>query len=85
MVCVPKEEGSLGVIDLKKHNDALLLKNLDKFFKKKDIPWVGLVWEKHYPNGKLPIHIKKGLSGGEMFLNLLIASSLFLIVKCKME
>jgi hypothetical protein len=28
----------VGVIDLKKHNEALLLKNLDKFFNKKDIP-----------------------------------------------
>ena len=33
-----KKKGGLGVIDLKKHNEALLLKNLDKFFNKKDIP-----------------------------------------------
>lgn len=25
-----------------------------------DIPWVQLVWEKHYRNGKLPNHVKKG-------------------------
>ena len=60
MVCVPKEEGGLGVIDLKKHNEALLVKNLDKFFNKKDLPWVSLVWEKHYNNGKLPSATKKG-------------------------
>lgn len=60
MVCVPKEQGGLGVINLEKHNEALLLKNLDKFFNKKDIPWVSLVWEKHYSNGKLPSHLKKG-------------------------
>jgi hypothetical protein len=48
------------VIDLKKHNDALFLKNLDNFFNKKDIPWVCLVWEKHYSNGKLPSNIKNG-------------------------
>jgi hypothetical protein len=41
MVCIPKE-GGLGVIDLKKHNEALL-KNLDKFFNHKDIPWVSLI------------------------------------------
>jgi hypothetical protein len=58
MVCIPKE-GGLGVIDLKKHNEALL-KNLDKFFNHKDIPWVSLIWEKHYTNGKLPSHTKKG-------------------------
>jgi hypothetical protein len=39
---------------------ALLLKNLDKFFNNKEIPWVSLVWEKHYSNGKLPNHIKEG-------------------------
>jgi len=38
MVCIPKEEGGLGVIDLQKQNEALLLKNLDKFFNQKDIP-----------------------------------------------
>lgn len=54
MVCTPKEEGGLGVINLEKQNEALVLKNLDKFFNKKDIPWVSLVWEKHYSNGKLP-------------------------------
>lgn len=37
MVCVPKQEGGLGVINLKKHNEALLLKNLKKFYNKKDI------------------------------------------------
>lgn len=25
-----------------------------------DIPWVHLVWETHYSNGKLPSHVKKG-------------------------
>jgi hypothetical protein len=65
MVCVPKEEGGLGVIDLKRHNEALLLKNLDKFFNHKDILWVFLVYEKHYSNGKLPKHIKKAPFGGE--------------------
>ena len=60
MVCLPKEEGGLGVINLKTHIEALLLKNLHKFYNKLDIPWVNLVWEKHYRNGKLPSHIKKG-------------------------
>jgi hypothetical protein len=52
MVCLPKFEG-VG-------NDALLLKDLNKFFNKADIPWLQLVWGKYYINGKLPIHIKKG-------------------------
>lgn len=49
----PKEKGGLGVINLKLQNDALLLKNLDKFYNKKDIPWVQLIWWKHYQN-KVP-------------------------------
>lgn len=48
------------VIDLQKQNEALLMKNLHKFFNKLDIPWVHLVWEKHYRNGKLPGTQRKG-------------------------
>jgi len=60
MVCVPKDEGGLGVLDIEKQNKALLTKDLHKFFNRLDLPWVKLVWEKHYRNGKLPIHIRKG-------------------------
>jgi hypothetical protein len=38
MVCLPKDEGGLGVINLKTQNEALLLKNLQKFFNKTDTP-----------------------------------------------
>jgi hypothetical protein len=37
-VTKPKDKGGLGVIDLISQNDALLLKHLDKFYNKKDIP-----------------------------------------------
>lgn len=37
-----------------------MMKNQDKFFNHRDIPWVNLVWEKHYKNGKLPDMIKRG-------------------------
>jgi hypothetical protein len=60
MVCIPKEDGGLGVIDLEKQNEALLMKNLDKFFNRKDTPWVSLMWEKYCKNGKLPNSTKKG-------------------------
>jgi len=60
IVCKTKEKGGLGVINLHLQNQALLMKNLDNFFNKKDIPWVHLVWEKHYSNGRLPSNIKKG-------------------------
>lgn len=44
MIQLPKEEGGLGFLNIKQ-NMALLLKNLDKFFNSKDIPWVQLIWE----------------------------------------
>jgi hypothetical protein len=49
----PKEKGGLGILNLRLQNDALLLKNLDKFYNKKDIPWVQLVWWKYYQD-KVP-------------------------------
>lgn len=60
MVCVPKEEGGLGVLDLSVHNESLLMKNLHKFFNHANIPWVHLIWENYYSNGKLPDSSKKG-------------------------
>ena len=59
MVTKSKEEGGLGVLDLKTQNEALLLKNFHKFFNRVDIPWVHLIWEKYYSNGRLPNHVKK--------------------------
>ena len=71
MVCKPKEEGGLGVLDLQKQNEALLMKNLDKFLNRRDIPWVTMVWEKHYPNGKLSGNtLKKAPFGGGTILKL---------------
>jgi hypothetical protein len=50
MVCQPKAKGGLGVINLHIQNKGLLLKFLDKFYRRCDIPWVQLVWTKHYSN-----------------------------------
>jgi len=52
-VQMPKDKGGLGVINLRLRNDALLLKHLDKFYNKVDVPWVQLVWFKYYSN-KVP-------------------------------
>jgi hypothetical protein len=49
-VRMPKDKGGLGVINLSVQNDALLLKHLDKFYKKDDVQWVKLVWSKYYRN-----------------------------------
>lgn len=54
LVCVPKINGGLGVLNLTIQNQSLLLKHLHKFFNKKDVPWVHQVWERHYSNGRLP-------------------------------
>lgn len=54
VVCIPKEEGGLGVLNLQTQNEALILKHLHKFFNRCNLPWVQLIWDKHYKNGKLP-------------------------------
>jgi hypothetical protein len=57
MICKPKQNGGLGVVDFQKQNAALLLKHLDKFYNHRDIPWVHLIWDAHY-DGKIP-HAEK--------------------------
>jgi len=59
LVCKSKEQGGLGIINLEVQNQALLMKNLDKFYSRKDIPWVNMVREKHYSHDKLPGTVKK--------------------------
>jgi hypothetical protein len=56
----PKMKGGLGVIKLRVQNEVLLLKNLHKFFNKADLPWVHLIWNHYYHNGKLPSNAPKG-------------------------
>jgi hypothetical protein len=53
-VCKPKKAGGLGVLNLRTQNIALLLKFLFKFMNRQDIPWVQLIWQAHYSNGKIP-------------------------------
>jgi hypothetical protein len=61
MVTMPKSKGGLGVINLRRQNDAFLLKHLHKFFNKEDLPWIQLVWKKNtMKNGKLPGMVKRG-------------------------
>jgi hypothetical protein len=53
MVCQPRNKGGLGVINLQVQNKALLLKHLDKFYRRCDIPWVQIIWAKYYED-KIP-------------------------------
>jgi hypothetical protein len=54
MVTKPKGKGGLGVLNLRLQNDVLLMKNLDKFFNRADLPWVQLIWHNYYRNGQIP-------------------------------
>lgn len=49
----PKEKGGHGVINIRLQNDALLMKQLHKFYNKADVPWVKLIWNRYY-QGKVP-------------------------------
>jgi hypothetical protein len=53
MICKPKVRGGLGIVNFQKQNATLLINFLGKFYNKKDLPWVNLIWEKHYA-GKVP-------------------------------
>jgi hypothetical protein len=44
LVCRPKKHGGLGVLNLELQNKALLMKQLNKFYSRADVPWVKLVW-----------------------------------------
>jgi hypothetical protein len=60
MLCLPKEHGGLGILDLSLQNEELLLKNLHKFFNKVVPPSVKVIWHNYYTNGRLPGITKKG-------------------------
>jgi hypothetical protein len=48
------KSGGLVILNIATHNDALLLKNLYKFFKRVDCPWMKLIWNNYYSSGNLP-------------------------------
>jgi hypothetical protein len=43
MICKPKRKGSLGIINLRVQNTALLLKHVHKFYNNYDTPLVSLI------------------------------------------
>jgi hypothetical protein len=45
MIFKPKLKGGLGIVDFQKQSATLLIKFLDKFYNKQDLPWVHLVWD----------------------------------------
>jgi len=58
IACRTKEEGGLGIVNMKSQNVALLIKYLDKFYNHADILWVSLTWSKLYSNNSTPPHAR---------------------------
>ena len=48
LVCRPKSKGGPGILNLGLQNEALLIKHLNKFYNRMDVPWVHLVWYSYY-------------------------------------
>lgn len=52
--CRPKSQGGLGIINLREHDSALLLKFLHKFYSHHDLPWVHLTCQELYRRATPP-------------------------------
>lgn len=77
----PKKKGGLGITNLRSQNSYLLLKQYDKFFNQKDVPWVRLLWNTYYSDGKLPQSAK--MEGSFWWKDILKLCDLFrAIAKC---
>lgn len=50
-VCLPKDQGGLGVLDLATQNKCLLVKHLHKFFNCENLPLVKFIWDSYYFEG----------------------------------
>jgi hypothetical protein len=67
MMCKPKDQGGLGILNLRVQNQALVMKNLHKFYNHVDIPWVKLIWHAYYDIEALPNpSAQKPIFGGEI-------------------
>jgi hypothetical protein len=77
MICKPKMRGGLGIVNFQKHNAAFLIKFLDKFYNKRDLPWVSLIWGNHYASRVPHAESLCGSFGGRMCLYKLIISELW--------
>jgi hypothetical protein len=48
MLTKPKDKGGVGLVNFKNKNEGLLMKHLDKFYNRENIPWVQLLWSTYY-------------------------------------
>jgi hypothetical protein len=82
--CRSKEDGGLGIIDLRNRNSALLMKFLHKFYNKHDLPWVNLTWSKLYSNSKPP-HERKFVGSFWWRDIMSLAPNFLLMTRCKVN
>jgi hypothetical protein len=54
LVCKPKKQGGLGVLNLAVQNDCLQMKQVHKFYNRTDLTWVNLAWELYYTTALPP-------------------------------
>jgi hypothetical protein len=71
MVTKPKLKGGMRVLNLRLENEALLLKNMHKFYNWEKLLWVQLLWTKYYSNGKVPGQVMRGSFWWQSILKLL--------------
>lgn len=84
--CRSKEEGGLGIINLRTHNVALLLKYLHKFYSKADLRWVHLTWNCTNKNNSRPPHLRKNVVGSFWRRDVIsLSQDYFMISTCKLQ
>lgn len=71
------------MLNLSKHNEALLMKNLHKMLNRMDIPWVNIIWDNHYKYGTLPSSRKVGSFWWRVILKTLDTFKEFALAKVK--
>ena len=59
-ICTTKDKGGMGVINLRVHNTALLLKHMVKFYNGAELPWVKLISQTYYVSRLPHLVLNKG-------------------------
>jgi hypothetical protein len=80
--CLPKNQGRLGIINLRIQNTALLLKHLHKFCNHEIIPWVTLTWRCLYNSNVVP-QLKRPVGSFWLRDVMSCSSSFLMIASCK--
>lgn len=81
--CRSKDQGRLGIINLRAHNKALLLKFLDKFYNHRYLPWVHLTWLKLYSRSVPPHECKP--KGSFWWKSMIRLAEHFMLSSCSVK